>query len=670
MKNISLFLVITLIISLFSAIPAAAETTYTQAPMFDERVTSGEIPPVDERLPENPKLVHEVADQYLDLEVGTYGGTLRMVTNVVNWSADAFTCNNEHLLYSPSCVGDVYEANIVESYSINEDLTEFTFTLRKGLKWSDGEEVTVEDFAFAINDFVFNEELTPYVANFMRDGGSSTGDPFTFEVINDYEFKISFKKPYGGFLNHISINSWKGYTDLLKPAHYLKPFHIAYAEECHGSIEAYYEYIAPFAQILGYDDPTAEGVWVYVFNAIDMTNWETTDPNAFMVSTTTFAGLIDKNMPVLYAWIMVSSENGVITHERNPYFWKVDADGQQLPYIDYLNTKFVESMELVHLSAISGDVDFIRESASIDNISMYRENAEAAGITAYLTDHNTNPAPIRVNANYGMNDDGTIKDDEASQAWQEVIVLPEFKRALILAVDAEEIIDIVYQGQAIVNEYYDCIHDIDTANALLDEIGMVDIDGDGYRETPSGKQLSWMIWNNSSGTYWITISELVQEYWREIGLNVQVNTTDSSLMGTAESANEIPMSISFLAGATTWWVNDWQINTWAPLWNKWMKAGGMAGAELDPAEYLEPPQEVKDFILKVESLLVIDSETAQNEVYPQIHRDMAELGYLIVPILKTSACVVLNTDIGNVPSGGIAISWAFAAEQFYFKNLD
>lgn len=78
---------------------------------------------------------------------------------------------------------------------MNDDQTEFTFTIRKGLKWSDGEEVTMEDYRFGVEDFVLNQELTPVVAAYMRDGGTSAGDPFTFEIIDDTTFKLIFKQP-------------------------------------------------------------------------------------------------------------------------------------------------------------------------------------------------------------------------------------------------------------------------------------------------------------------------------------------------------------------------------------------------------------------------------------------------------------------------------------------
>ena len=669
MRKLSVLLALVLTLGLCAFPAQASEAAYAQSPILNEAVASGALPPVAERLPDVPKLVKEAADEYLTYEVGNYGGTLRLITPSVAWSSDCFIGLNEALLSMSSSASDEILPNILESYEANEDNTVFTFKLRGGLKWSDGTEVTMEDFAFAINDFVFNEALNPVVAAYMRDGGSSAGDPFTFAVIDDETFSLSFKASYGGFLVHLSVNGWKGYTELLKPAEYLKPFHVDYAEEIHGSLEAYYDFIAPYAAALGYDDPTAEGVWTYVFNAIDMTNWEIPDPADFL-ATKTFPGLLEKNMPVLYGWVMESDENGVITYARNPYYFKVDAAGQQLPYIDYVTTTLVENAEMVQLKTITGECDFLREAASIDNLSLYRENAETARIAAYITSNHGNPMPIYVNATYGLNPDGSVKDDDASKAWQEVVTDRRFLDAITIAIDADEISEAVYKGFTVRSEYFACDHDIDGANALLDEMGMKDLNGDGYRETPSGLPFQWQFWNSGSesNTYWVPMAELLVEFWREIGLNASVYTTAGSLLATSVEANEVPMVFAYSDAATTWWINDWGIGYWAPLWSSWVKAGGLSGAALDPGQYLEPPQEVKDFLLMTESLLTVDAGTAVNEVYPSVRKAMADMKYLITPFYSMDVCVVINSDIGNVPSGGIAIGWGFLFEQFYYKS--
>ena len=667
MKKLSWLLVLAMLVS-FSAFTASAEGTYTQSPLLDEAVSAGTLPPVEERLPENPKISDEILPEYLDYTCGNYGGTLRLVTKVVDWDADGFVGNNEALLTCESTNSGTITPNIVESYTANDDNTVFTFTLRKGLKWSDGVDVTMEDFEFAINNFVFNTELTPVVASWMRDGGTADGNPFTFTKVDDYTFTIAFTKSYGGFPVHLSIAGWKGYTELLKPAHFLKQFHKDFAVECHGSLDAYYEFIKPFAKQLGYDDPTADGVWCYVFNQIDMTNWELTDPNDALTSMY-FTGLFDKNFPVLYPWMMKSSEGGITTWERNPYYFKVDANGQQLPYIDYLTSTLVEDMEMVQLKYMSGEADFGRESATIDNISLYRENEAKAGITAYVTSMHNNPTDVAININYGLNVDGTVKDDNDSKAWQEVAPDLRFRQALMYAIDANEILDSVYSDFGEINPTYSCTGDTDKANALLDEMGMKDVDGDGFRETPSGLKLQWQIWNATEANDIVPVCELLVEFWGAIGLNVSVNSTDSTLLSTSQEANEIPMRVIWAHSTRLWHYRDWLISSWAPLYQDWVDKGGLSGALDGSTSYLAPDDDFKQFDLEVDSLFTVDPDTAVNEVLPKLDAWMGAHLFMIEPLTNVQQCVIINSDIGNVPTGGVGISWNFSMEQFYYKSF-
>jgi len=666
MKKLSWLLVLAMLISMF-AMSASAEGDYAQAPMLDAAVEAGELPPVEERLPENPRIVKEVLDEYLDMEIGNYGGTIRLVTSVVNWDADGFIGNNEALLTMESTSSDVITPNIVESYEVSDDQTTFTFTLRKGLKWSDGTEVTMADFEFGINNFVFNEEITPVVAAWMRDGGTAEGDPFTFTVIDDNTFSLTFKSAYGGFPVHISIAGWKGYTEILKPAHFLKQFHPDFAEECHGSLEAYYEFLQPFGTAMGYDDVKAEGVWVYIFNQVDCTNWELTDPNDALTSYY-FPGLIEENFPVLYPWMMTDITNGITSFVRNPYYFKVDEDGNQLPYIDYMTSTLVEDMEMVQMHYMSGGADFGRESATIDNISLYRENEDAAGITAYTTMTHMTPTDLALNVNYGLNTDGTVKDDDASKAWQEVIQLKEFRKALAMAIDAEEIVDAVYNGFAEVYEPHGCTHDIDGANEILDEIGMIDLDGDGYRESPSGLPFSFQIWNYAEANDIIPTIELYVEFFSEIGIKAEGYTTESTLLSTSQEANEIPARCSWVHETILWHYSDWFTGVWGPLYQDWVDKGGLSGELEGSTEFLEPSDELKEFYLGVQSMFTTDVETAVNNTLPTLAEFMAENQYLIIPITNVQQCVILNSDIGNVPTGGIGISWNFAMEQYFYNN--
>ncbi len=429
--------------------------------------------------------------------------------------------------------------------------------------------------------------------------------------------------------------------------------------------EAYYEFITPFAEKLGYYDVRENGVWTYVFNDIDMTNWEMDNPIAAQTSKT-YEGLIDSDFPVLYGWVIESNINNVATWVRNPYYFKVDADGQQLPYVDYLELSYAEDNNTKLIMQLAGGEDYVQEEA--DKYSILVESSEQGGYEVRVGSHHNIPTVAIVNINYGLDSDGTVKEDEDSRAWQEVINDIRFRQALVLAIDADEITD-VYTGMAEPNPLYNCINDVEAANELLDEMGMADIDGDGYRETPSGLGLTWQIWTNTSNSVTLTVPfcELLVEYWREIGLRVTVNSTEASLMSTSINSNEAPMYVYLVHMDALWHHQDWQLNGIAPLWNAWVTAGGMYGA--DTESYLEPTQWYKELRLEVDSLMKVDQATAVNEVIPNIAKNIADNGYLIAPVKNCGRLMIVNKDLGNVPYGGLVYSWNMAYEQVFYRSF-
>ena len=410
----------------------------------------------------------------------------------------------------------------------------FTFKLREGLKWSDGEPVTMEDVEFWWNDILKNTEYTPsdtYYADCILD------------KVDDWTFTFTFETPKPLYLTFWAKD---GNSRFVYPAHYLKQFHPSYLTED--------EMAAKLAEE-SFDD------WKNLMQ--DKTNVQT-----------------NKDLPVLGPWVMTTdpATTNTYLYERNPYYCCVDQEGNQLPYCDYITNVLVENQEMLQMKVITGEIDYLRESATIDNLTLYRENEEAAGIKVHFYSLNNTPTDIMVNFNYGLDTDGTVKDDEASQAWQEVVNDHRFLEALACAVDIEEIIDAVYSGFAEPDQYFTALYTYDPeyANSLLDEMGMADVDGDGYRETPSGKKLQWMITNNGGNSDFLPVSELMVEFWQTgLGLSVTANTIESSLMATSQSANELPMTINIAPIDITWFNNNWGQGAFGPLWNTWYSKGGM-----------------------------------------------------------------------------------------------
>lgn len=670
-RFISCFVAIMLLAALTSFGAFAEETAYAQAPMFDELVATGELPPVEERLPENPKIADDRSAEYLEggaFEIGTYGGTIRSGAITPNYNADVFIMITENLLTMVDTYSGIVTPNIVEEYTVNDDYTQYVFKIRKGLKWSDGAEVTMDDYCFAFEDCIFNTELTPVIDSYLRAGGKSTGDPLTFEVIDDETFKVTFAEKYGGFMVHLSVGGWKGYASYLKPAHFLKQFHKDYAEAIHGSLDAYYEFLTPYGEAMGYYDVAEEGVWAKIFAQIDCVGSEMTNSSVMLTSKMYASAGMTQNFPVLYPWMLTSDEGNVVTWTRNPYYFKVDAAGQQLPYCDYVTSTLYENQEMLQMQIISGAIDYMRESATINNVTLYLENEESAGIKVYFYSLNNTPTDCMINMNYGMNTDGTVKEDEQSQAWQEVIGDKRFREALMCAIDVNEIIEAIYTGFAEPDAYYSALYSYDPvyANELLDEMGVVDIDDDGYRETPSGKKLQWMIYNADDASDIIPVCELLVEYWNtELGLNVTATTTESSLLATSQAANEIPMRVIWAPIDITWFNLNWGQPAFGPLWNTWYTNGGLSGTGEDVSG-IEPPEEIKEFYTLLESVMVGSPAEAVETSLPALHQLCAENLWVLIPLQNVQQSVIANAKLRNVPIGGVGIAGNFVTELFFY----
>jgi peptide/nickel transport system substrate-binding protein len=210
--------------------PAAPASKYQESPMLTAKVEAGELPSVDERLPANPAVVKPLAGQ------GQYGGEMRfgMVGTSATWGGMVFVAAWEHLtIWKPDFSG--VEPNLVESIDVSDDVTEYTFHMRKGMKWSDGVDFTADDIAFYIEDFLFNTDLNPGgpAADWIPTG---QGADMKFEKIDDYTFKLTFPQPYGTFLYVLA--QWQGRQFAQFPKHYLQQFHAKYNDKVDELVKA------------------------------------------------------------------------------------------------------------------------------------------------------------------------------------------------------------------------------------------------------------------------------------------------------------------------------------------------------------------------------------------------------------------------------------------------
>lgn len=466
--------------------------------MLAAKVEAGELPPVDERLPENPRVI-----KGLTPEQGVYGGELRVgfVGSSPEWGAFLYVAAWEHLVqWKPDFSG--YEPNLAESIEVSDDVTEYTFHLRKGIKWSDGEPFTADDIMFYIEDVMFDPDLSPTGpgADWLP---TEMAADFRAEKIDDYTVKFIFPEPYGIF--PYKLAAWDGRYFAFYPKHYLQQFHKKYNPNVDDLVAAE-------------GDVTD---WMALFFKRGPDTWA--NPGRFYEYP---------EMPSLYPWITTQplGTGTQVRLERNPYYWKVDEQGNQLPYIDKVLGISYQDAESRTFAMMNGDLDFVKDPGG-ENRIVYHEAMDQG-------------KPIQIK--YPLSDGGntnTIHFNQtiADPVKAEVFANKDFRIGMSYAINRPEIIEIVHNGQGepaqhaplkdsplyiegMDTQYVE--YDVAKANEYLDKV-LPDKDAEGFRLDKNGKrfQIIFTVQNDLSyGTNWVQIAELLIGYWKAVGIDVLLNS--------------------------------------------------------------------------------------------------------------------------------------------------
>ncbi|MBV7337159.1 ABC transporter substrate-binding protein, partial [Chloroflexi bacterium TSY] len=141
-------------------------------------------------------------------------------------------------------------------------------------------------------------------------------------------------------------------------------------------------------------------------------------------------------LPTMGPWMTVKPVTDPIwTEVRNPYYWVVDTEGNQLPYIDEIVVNVSEDREVLALRGVAGEYDFQSRHIAIDRLPVLLENAEAGGY-----DVNLRPAFFH---NLVMNFNHSYNADAEIQKWIQNV---DFRRALSLGFDRDQINEAVWLG--------------------------------------------------------------------------------------------------------------------------------------------------------------------------------------------------------------------------------
>ena len=628
MKKVSLLLIVALMLSMV-AIPSFAEgMTYTQAPMLDALVESGELPPVEDRLPVEPLVVDagvvSYAEYFKDYQVGKYGGTMKAVRNSATWDGWIWCILHEYGIETVSGEMKDYYGNVFKSWEVSEDFTTYTFYLREGMKWSDGEDLTTEDVQWKFEKDHGNAALTPLWPNVLRTGNSAEGNPCTLTVVDDYTFTLTYDAPYPGFILNVASNN-DVYDFFVAPAHYLKDFHVETADPAE---------LAAKCEAAGY---TADE-WQLLYELYDYSAWDCCAENQI-------------GGPSLGAWILEKMDGTTATFVRNPYYWKVDATGQQLPYADYMTSTYCVDKEAIAVKILGGECDYTYEWIPMDEIGLFAQSAEQGGYTI-----TTKTLLHRTGADIYMN--WTYADDN----WKEMVAQYDFRAAIAYALDKDELVDAVYFGFAKPAEDYTITeYNPEKAAELLDGLGMT-MGEDGWRTYPNGEECIITLCYSQWMTTYEPTAVLVAEYLRAIGLNIQMKFVDNDLMDTMRQANEVQMGIAFSHGPE-YAQNTTDFSPYLMAANNyiyWLN-NGEAGEEGDPvittwfSDYLQ-----SCFQCSAEEI------PAKHAAMIQYAKDNL---LAIYPVQDISQPVAVGNRIMNFPTeGGYALDNCRASEDLWINE--
>jgi peptide/nickel transport system substrate-binding protein len=619
--------------------PAAPASKYKQAPMFDADVTSGKLPPVDQRLPEQPLVVNTVDS------IGQYGGVWRRgfigpsdYNNYVRVVFDGL------VIFSPD--GSKVEPKVALGWQNSADFKVWTVQLRKGAKWSDGQPMTADDILFWYNDVLLNKDITPSLPKWMK---NKDGSVAKVEKDGDYAVKFTYAEPNTLFLYELANKDGgdRTYAPFL-PAHYLKQFHPTYG------VKADIDKMVADAKFK---------TWVELF-------------------ATKNAPFENPDRPTMAAWVPVTRiSEQIFSMKRNPYFVGVDKEGNQLPYIDEVRFTFFADVQALNLAAIAGELDQQDRHINLMNYPVLKEN-EQAGKYKIITwpDFGGSDAVVMFNQTYQ-------KDADLGNLMR----TKDFRIALSYATDRKQIQESAflglgeprnavpapwhpyYPGDAVAYKYTE--FKADEANKMLDAIGLDKKNADGYRlYKGTSKPVQIEISVVAAFGPWPDVAQLVAKNWEAVGIKTIVQIRERALHFSMRDSNDIQTEVwnedtgGFpFTGAPKY---DPRTNpglSLAPLVRTWYATGGKEG--------MEPTPELAKIVELIDKAKTVGPDE-QIQIAKELYTHWVDQAYEVSTIglsPMVQGVAVVNNNLMNVPQT-LGNDWPLRTpgnarpEQWYFKK--
>ena len=585
-----------------------------EAPDLAAAVDAGTLPPVWDRIPAQPMIIPTLQDG-----IGEYGGVVRRF-----YLGPADGCNFFRLsrasLARFSQDGLSFVPAIARGWEVSDDGKEWTFFLREGMKWSDGDDFTADDFVYQYEDVIMNEELNPNPPFFLKIG-TEVG---SISKVDDTTVKFSFPVPNFLFLEIVAQADEACYGSSKNvpwaPSHYMKQFHPKYNPDAQANAEA-----AEFES------------WTQYYDSQTQYN-------------------LNPDKPTIAPWKFTNPlGDQVVMSERNPYFWAVDPAGNQLPYLDGIQLTLSEGgTEVGTLMAVQGDIDMQGRHIQLDQYTTLKQGEDQGGYS------------VRTWPTFAGSDVAFFFNMSLPGATGEAIRIKEFRQALSLAIDRSAIQEIQFLGLGQIRQgvpgpghpHYpgDDIaslrteYDPEMANRLLDAaLGPEAKDSEGWR-TKNGERIVMSVTVTDAFGTWPDAAQVVGRAWEAVGVKADVNVTTRSQHFTRWQTNEWAVMV---------WNEDTAGFTFSSIGKR---APEGIGTFHGPgcAAYLIDPENPVAFPCAEESVTLLEMHkrgpglppAERNALGKEIYKTIVENQYNIgivglSPMVQ--GVIVTNNDLRNVP---------------------
>lgn len=582
-----------------------------------------DLPPLANRIPQEPLVVVPYDT------IGKHGGTLDVLSNATEAGTSDFLSVRHVNFVRFSDDLQTIVPNIAKGWKWNDDFTALTFYLRKGHKWSDGAPFTSADVKFYHDNLMLDANIFEKPKDYITVGGET----MTVETPDETTVVFKLPSPKPGLLAHFATSYAQGF----QPLHFLGKFHPDVNPEAD-------KYAQSFGFENGYD-----AIKAYYGNS----DW--TDTPSPLLSRPEIAGKLPQPvLPTLESHIYIADTTEGRHLVANPYFHQIDPTGQQLPYISEQDEVYKNDNEVRLLAIVNGDVDYKSQSLQLASAPALLDGQQGGNYTVDL----------RPEITLGVFSFNVTHEDPAKRA---VFNDVRFREAMSIAINRQELNEVGFFGQGTPQQYvgfspkpefisdkwlnYKTDFDAAAANALLDQVGMKDTDGDGFRELPNGEKLVIAMSFSTQGIAGQTV-ELVAQYWADVGIQSVVKEVTPDEFRSAQSANKLDVMmwrksqpLAIVLGNNELWVppfeNYFGVRT-GMLWAEWVDSNGAKG--------VEPPAYVKQLIADINIFQSADQSSAEfRELGERLVKNMVE-NLLFIGTVNAPAPMIHHNSLKNFTS--------------------